>query len=99
LQTTDPKAQALELRLRPLWRSYDLDPERRTGATELGRKLDEITRQLRTLQVDWDDWQILYRQILQLGRAIHGERQLLDGGPPLRPPSTDSSASDEARRP
>jgi len=82
LQTTDPKAQALEQRLRPLWRRYDLEPARRTKSADLARELDHITRALRTLQVDWDDWQVLYRQILQLGRAAHGERQLLDAEPP-----------------
>jgi hypothetical protein len=85
LQTIDPKAQALEQRLRPLWRSYDLDPARRAQGADLARELDQITRELRTLQVDWDDWQVLYRQILQLGRAAHGQRQLLDTGPPPAP--------------
>jgi hypothetical protein len=82
LQTTDPKAQSLERRLRPLWRAYDRDPAGRAGDADLGRELDRIARELRTLQVDWDDWQVLYRQILQLGRAIAGQPQLLDGGPP-----------------
>jgi hypothetical protein len=82
LQTTDPRAQALEQRLRPLWRSYDLDPTGRAKSGELARELEHITRALRTLEVDWDDWQVLYRQILQLGRAAHGERQLLDTEPP-----------------
>ena len=82
LQTTDPKAQALEQRLRPLWRSYDLEPARQKKSAVLARELDHVTRELRTLQVDWDDWQVLYRQILQLGRAAHGERQLLDAEPP-----------------
>jgi hypothetical protein len=82
LQTIDPKAQALEQRLRPLWRSYDLDPVGGASNGDLARQLEHITRELRTLEVDWDDWQVLYRQILQLGRAAHGERQLLDVDPP-----------------
>ena len=90
LQTTDPRAQALEQRLRPLWRSYDLDPARRARGADLARELDQITRELRILQVDWDDWQVLYRQILQLGRAAHGERQLLDAEPP--PPAAQPHA-------
>lgn len=94
LQTTDPKAQALEQRLRPLWRSYDLEPTQRTKSAEVAWELDQITRELRTLQVDWDDWQVLYRQILQLGRAAHGERQLLDAEPPpAAPPDVTPSSS------
>jgi hypothetical protein len=90
LQTTDPKAQALEQRLRPLWRSYDLDPVRSAKSADVARELDQVTHELRTLQVAWDDWQVLYRQILQLGRAAHGERQLLDTEPP--PPAAPDPA-------
>jgi hypothetical protein len=81
LQTTDPQAQALERRLRPLWKAYDRAPAERGGHPVLAGELDRIARELHTLQVDWDDWQVLYRQILQLGRAIAGQPQLLDGGP------------------
>ncbi len=79
LQTTDSRAQVLERRLRPLWKSYDLDPRGRAGDRALVDELDRITRELPTLQVGWDDWQVLYRQILQLGRAISGQPQILDG--------------------
>jgi hypothetical protein len=82
LQTTDPQAQALERRLKPLWKAYDRAPGERAGHAGLAGELDQIARELRTLQVDWDDWQVLYRQILQLGRAVAGQPQLLDGGPP-----------------
>jgi hypothetical protein len=78
LQTTHPDAQVLERRLRPLWKAHDRDPADRTSHGALGRELDQIACELRTLQVDWDDWQVLYRQILQLGRAIDGHPQLLD---------------------
>jgi hypothetical protein len=99
LQTTDPKAQALERRLRPLWRAYDLDPAGRAGDAALERELDRIARELRALQIDWDDWQVLYRQILQLGRAIAGRPQLLDGGPaalagPERPPRLEQAKTE-----
>ncbi|HVZ89657.1 MAG TPA: hypothetical protein VHG72_22030 [Polyangia bacterium] len=82
LQTTDPKALVLERRLRPLWRRYDADPGTCPGDADLQRDLDRLTRDLKTLQVDWDDWQVLYRQLLQLARAIHGEPPLLASGPP-----------------
>ncbi len=84
LQTTDPKAQALEQRLRALWKRVEADhaaprPDRAGGP--MGEDLEQITRELRTLQVQWDDWQALYREILQLDRALLGQRQLLDAGP------------------
>ena len=42
------------------------------------RTLEQISGELARLPVDFDDWQVLYRQILQVGRAIHGQRQLMD---------------------
>jgi hypothetical protein len=60
---------------------------------DLLARLDEITHDLGNLAVPFDDWQVIYRQILQVERAIRGERQLLDdeapgtvGGAPRRPP-------------
>lgn len=88
LQTTDPKAQALEQRLRALWKRVEADQtardhDRPNGPT--AGDLDQITRELRTLQVQWEDWQALYREILQLDRALLGQRQLLDAEPTPRP--------------
>jgi hypothetical protein len=78
LQTVDPKAQALEKRLRSVWKTYDTAPPQILGAENLVRKLEQISGELARLPVDFDDWQVLYRQILQVGRAIHGQRQLMD---------------------
>ena len=78
LQTADPKAQALERRMRRLWRTYDESPAQIVGSENLLQSLEQVTRELGTLKVDLDDWQVLYRQILQVGRAIHGQRQLMD---------------------
>ena len=78
LQTVDPKAQALEKRIRRVWKTYDTAPPQIVGAENLVQALEQISGDLGRLQVDFDDWQVLYRQILQVGRAIHGQRQLLD---------------------
>jgi hypothetical protein len=78
LQTVDPKAQALEKRIRKVWKTYDKTPPQILGSENLVRTLEQISGELAGLPVDFDDWQVLYRQILQVGRAIHGQRQLLD---------------------
>ena len=78
LQTIDPKAQALEKRLRRVWRTYDTAPAQIVGSENLVQTLEQISGELGRLEVDFDDWQVLYRQILQVGRAIHGQRQLMD---------------------
>ncbi|MES1166167.1 MAG: hypothetical protein ABUR63_10435 [Verrucomicrobiota bacterium] len=81
LQTTDPKAQALEQRLRALWKRVEADQRAQDPHGPVGEDLEQITRELRTLQVQWDDWQALYREILQLDRALLGQSQLLDAEP------------------
>ncbi len=86
LETADPKAQALETDLRRLWKAYDEDPSRQAGAPGLLARLDEITHALGELAVPFDDWQVLYRQILQVERAVRGERQLLDDEAPATVP-------------
>ena len=78
LQTVDPKAQALEKRIRRVWKTYDTAPAQIVGSENLVQTLEQISGDLGRLQVDFDDWQVLYRQILQVGRAIHGQRQLMD---------------------
>jgi hypothetical protein len=81
-QTSDAKAQALEKELRALWKIYDENPTAHAGSSALSGRLREITRALGALPVAFDDWQVLYRQILQVERAIRGERQLLDDQAP-----------------
>jgi hypothetical protein len=78
LQTSDSRAQLLEQRLRPLWKRHH--DRQRAGVlrVEPSSEIEPFARELRDLQVDWDDWQILYRQLLQLDRALAGHRQLLD---------------------
>lgn len=80
LQTSDARAQALEERLRPLWKHHHDGPSAGEASPNLCDELEPLAEELRNLQVDWDDWQILYRQILQLDRVLQGRRQLLDVG-------------------
>jgi hypothetical protein len=80
LQTSDARAQALEERLRPLWKQHHDGVLDGGASPELSSEIEPIATELKNLQVDWDDWQILYRQILQLDRVLQGQRQLLDAG-------------------
>jgi hypothetical protein len=99
LQTRDPKAQELERQLRRIWDSYNVGQRSGSNAGALEMRLDQITNDLGQLDVAFDDWQVIYRQILQVGRAIHGERQLLDatatvaGGKPGFADKTEPSLS------
>src|SRR6185312_14629304 len=81
-----PETQALEKELRRLWKIYDENPAAHAGSRILLARLDEITRALGELAVSFDDWQIIYRQILQVERAVRGERQLLEDEAPAATP-------------
>jgi hypothetical protein len=77
-QTSDPQAQALEKQLRAMWKLYDENPTAHAGSSALLGRLHDVTRDLGALPVAFEDWQVVYRQILQVERAIRGEHQLLD---------------------
>lgn len=86
LQTMDPAAQAVEREIRSVWRVLDENPERHHGSPVLEKRVCDIAREIATLPLDTVDWQILYRQTLQLSRAIAGQPQLLAfNAPKLRP--------------
>lgn len=77
-QTSDPRAQDIERRIASMW------PTTRGGGDEPGHptsaaRLRSIARAIETLPVEYDEWQIVYRKALQLGRALEGRPQLLAG--------------------
>jgi uncharacterized membrane protein YqjE len=78
LQTTDVAAQAIELQITRVWQVLDANPEAHVRSRVLESRLRDITRELGQLHADYDDWQVLYRQVIQLGRALDGEAQLLE---------------------
>jgi hypothetical protein len=91
LQTVDPQAQALEAQLRRVWKTYDENPAAQAGSPRLLARLDAITHALGELAVPFEDWQVIYRQILQVDRAVRGERQLLDDEAPAQVGGASSS--------
>jgi hypothetical protein len=80
-QTTDADAQQFEREIRRVWRVFELNPAAHESSPWLVARLEEIARDLTRSKIPYDDWQIVYRQILQLSRALRGEAQLLDGKP------------------
>ena len=77
-QTFDPGAQDIERQIRSVWAVYRQNPGAHRGAAPLRARLVEIARDIRQLPVPYDEWQVVYRQALQLGRALGGEPQLLE---------------------
>lgn len=79
LQTMDPSAQKLELRIHDVWSSFDRDPIGNVGAEALCGAVATIAHELSTADVPFEDWQILYRELLQLDRELAGRAPLIDG--------------------
>src|SRR6266568_2360219 len=78
-QTFDPTAQDIERQIRSVWAVLHQNPAAHVGAAPLEARLDDIARAIRELSVDYEEWQIVYRQALQLDRALRGAPQLLEG--------------------
>ena len=76
-QTSDPRAQAIETRIAQAWPRDGASPG--TWNPVRHGPLREITGAIAVLPVDYDDWQIIYRKALQLGRALDEQPQLLAG--------------------
>ena len=77
LQTVESEAQKLECRVKDVWTVFARDRHSHGRSPVLLGRLDEIAKELAETYVPFDDWQVLYREILQVGRAIRGRSQLL----------------------
>jgi len=78
-QTFAPDAQDIERQIRSVWAVFRQNPTAHAGSARLEARLEEIAREIRELPVGYDEWQIVYRQALQLDRALRGHAQLLEG--------------------
>jgi uncharacterized membrane protein YqjE len=77
LQTFDSRAQEIERQIRRVWSLFRENPAAHQHSSVLARRLDEISADLGRAPISYDEWQIVYRQVLQLGRALDGEMQLM----------------------
>jgi len=77
LMATDVRARDLERQIKRVWSVYAEDPADHRGAPVLLGRVREIARELSQSDVPFDEWQIVYRELLQLDRALRGEPPLL----------------------
>ncbi|HSB62980.1 MAG TPA: phage holin family protein [Thermoanaerobaculia bacterium] len=82
LQSMDPVAQAIERRIKDVWKAFGTAHRARARSFVLTRSLEGIAEDIVKLPVGYDDWQVVYRQALQLSRVLSGQRQLLEGNDP-----------------
>jgi hypothetical protein len=77
-QTVSSKAQEIERQIQRVWAAYRLNPDAHENAPALLARLEAITLEMTQHPLGFDEWQVVYRQLLQLGRALTGHRQILE---------------------
>src|SRR5438067_2677810 len=77
LATMDARAQDLERQIKRVWQIYGERPGDHRAAAALIARRDEIARDLAKSDIPFDEWQIVYRELLQLDRALRGEGALI----------------------
>jgi hypothetical protein len=76
LQTTSPDAQRLERKLRAVWLAAE-NAASKSELQALAQRLDTVAEEIAKLHAPYDDWETVYRQALQVSRALEGKPQLL----------------------
>jgi hypothetical protein len=77
-QTSSATAQRLEAQIHRLWKILNEEPVAHLRSHRLLGLTRELVERLGETNVAYDDWQVLYRQLMQLERALRGEPQLLE---------------------
>jgi hypothetical protein len=79
LETVDAAAQKLEREIHSIWKACVLAGPGGRAAAETQGEMLAITRELASLELDFEQWRALYRQLLQVDRALRGDPQLMEG--------------------
>jgi Putative Actinobacterial Holin-X, holin superfamily III len=78
IQTFSPGARELEARVQRLWSIYRDQPRAHRESHLLRARLADVAAELSTQTLPWDEYQTVYRLVLQLDRALTGKPPLLD---------------------
>jgi Putative Actinobacterial Holin-X, holin superfamily III len=77
IQTFDAGARELEAHAKRVWAIYLEQPRAHRRSDVLERRIMELSAELSRLNLPWDEWQVIYRLLLQVDRALHGDEPLL----------------------
>jgi len=77
-QTASRDGQEIERQIQRVWSVYRLNPRAHEHAVPLRSRHDEIAAEIAQRPLSFDDWQVVYGELLQLGRALEGNQQILD---------------------
>ena len=78
LQTGSAEAQDIERQIQRVWTIYRENPEAHRNAWPLSSRLNDIAVEIARRSLPFDEWQVVYRQALQLSRTLNGEPQLVE---------------------
>lgn len=77
IQTFNAEARELEAHAKRVWAIYCEQPRAHRRSDVLERRVTEMSAELSRRNLPWDDWQIIYRLLLQVDRALNGDEPLL----------------------
>ena len=78
IQTFSAEARDLEAHAKRVWAIYCEQPHAHRRAAVLLDRVVELSAELSRRNLPWDEWQIIYRLLLQVNRALHGQEPLLE---------------------
>jgi hypothetical protein len=74
--TWDKEANELEDRMRAIWRARDARP-----SADVRAELKALVERLRKLEVPYEEWEVLFRELLLLERALREGGRSVSAGP------------------
>src|SRR5262249_36111326 len=81
-QTASSQAQEIERQIQRVWSAYRLNPSAHANALPLLSRFEEIATEIARRPLAFDDWHVVYRQVLQLRRAPGGGGPIPQGTAP-----------------
>jgi hypothetical protein len=78
IQTFAAEAREVEWHAKRVWTIYEEQPYAHRRSEMLEQRVTQLSAELSRLNLPWDEWQIVYRLLLQVDRALHGDEPLLD---------------------
>jgi len=78
IQTFDANAREIEAHAKRVWAIYCEQPRAHRHASVLQDRVTQLAADLSRQNLPWDEWQIIYRLLLQVDRALRGEEPLLE---------------------
>src|SRR3954468_1427601 len=78
VQTYDPHARELEAHAKRVWSIYLEQPGAHRRNAVLQDRVTALAAELSRHNLPWDEWQIVYRLLLQVDRALRGSEPMLE---------------------